>query len=949
MPFSRSFCFFFFGCICIGILPVKGQFSFTYRNYTESNGLPSSEIYRVYQDRSGFIWFGTDNGVARFDGKEFLVYRKSEQLPDQVVFGFYEDASGCLWFRTFSGATACFRNNRLTPYKYNDTIRKLVGPELMNGLAFDSVGRLTFSNDALSWIDSTGRWGVQENGRDVLRLARVSKESALLSYNGHNKIYDSSTVFGRPFRSKFTENKDNNAVPCFQFWKGKTLISVGHDLMVLEGSRLIQTIRSEHAIISLSVDRLNQLWIGTMGAGVSRYSDSLEEEPFRMNLLNNKSVTSVLQDTESGYWFSTLEKGVFYLPNLDMLNYPMDNQTKISGVVYRSDFFITGNYQGEVECFDFKSRELKWKVTLHNPVMSMLAPVQSDKIWVSTTSRTYLLTKEGKVWKDYPDIKSVKSFYEDSEGRIWGVSRVGVLLFSREGVRLKRKEIEFWPRAVLVDGKELWVAGITGLSVSDTAISGFRSIPEFKDYKINRMLRIAPGLIVLGTAGNGIQILQNGKVLPDRFNSILHGIQINTMLQADTCLWLGTDGGLTRIPTQTLVQGTPRVYSWDHYNGLMSDKVNHLACSSSDLNVFFDGGYTRIPEATVSRVIPVPQFYFTSRTVNNKLVSDQSDLTLKHTDNNITIHFGFIGYQNRFVKVRHRLNDESEWNTATEGSVSYYGLAPGEYEIQLEYSLDGEHWNRASFPSCFIVAPPWWGSIYFQIAVLVLVAVMVYLALFIRARVENRARQQDRKFQNRLREQRENIAKDLHDNIGNQLTSLSLGLHHLEKGQDMSLVRPLQEEIHSTMTELRDTIWAMHQQRITVEQLCDKLRNLVWRHGHHHATGITCHFDLPPETAVRSLQPAQAINVFRILQEAVSNALKHGQATSISIEVRPSPPDYFEFIVRDNGVGFDLPVEFIPDHYGLGNMRKRAEEIRAAFSLQSDKGKGTTISLGIRA
>lgn len=944
--FSLFLCFVI---ACAGIPSVNGQSSFTYRNYTESNGLPSSEIYQVFQDRSGFIWFGTDNGVARFDGKEFLIYRKSEQLPDQVVFGFYEDAAGCLWFRTFSGATACFRNNKLTPYKFNDTIRKLVGPELLNGLAFDSLGRITFSNDALSWIDSTGRWGTRDNRRDVLRLTRVSKQTALLTYNGHNKVYDSSSIFGRPFLSKFTENRDNNAVPCFQFWRGKILISVGHDLMVWEGSKIIKNIRSEHAIISLSVDKQDQLWIGMIGAGVSRYTHSLDEKPFRMNLLDSKSVTSVLQDSESGYWFSTLEKGVYYLPNLDMINYPLDNQTKISGVVHRQDAFITGNYLGEVESFDFKSRKPMWKVNLHNPVMAMLAPLQSDKIWVSTTSRTYLLTPDGKVSMEYPDIKSVKSFYEDTQGRIWGVSRVGVLLFSKEGTRMKRQELEFWPRAVLVDGKELWVAGITGLSVSDTAISGFRPIPEFKDYKITQMLRIAPGLIVLGTAGNGIQVMQNGKVLPDRFNALLRGNQVHTMLQADTCLWLGTDGGLNRIPTQTLVEGTPRVYAWDHYNGLLSDKVNHLACSSTDLNVFFDGGYTLIPEAIVSRVAPVPQFYYISRTVNSKIVSDQSDLRLKHTDNNITIRYGFVGYQNRFVKVRHRISVESEWNATTDGSVSYFGLAPGEYEVQLEYSLDGVHWIRASFPSCFTVAPPWWGSIYFELSVLVLVVIIVYLVFMIRTRIEDRARQQDRKFQHRLREQRESIAKDLHDNIGNQLTSLSLGLHHLEKGRDLSLVGPLQEEIHSTMTELRDTIWAMHQQRISVEQLCDKLRNLVWRHGHHHATGIACHFELPPETATRSLQPAQAINIFRILQEAVSNALKHGQATSISIKVQSSPPDYFEFIVVDNGVGFDLPVEFIPDHYGLGNMRKRAEEIQATFSLQSEKGKGTTISLGIRA
>jgi signal transduction histidine kinase/ligand-binding sensor domain-containing protein len=943
---SLIFCF---GIVWAGILPVEGQSSYTYRNYSESNGLPSSEIYQVFQDRAGFIWFGSDNGVARFDGKDFLTFKKSELLPDQVVFGFYEDAKGCLWFRTFSGATACFHNNTLTPYRYNDTIRKLVGQELLNGMAMDSLGRLTFSNDALSWIDSTGHWGIQENGRDALRLTRLSDQNYLLAYNGYNRYNDSSTVLGKRFKLNFTQNSDNSAVPSFVFWKGKALMSVGHDLFVFDEKGVIQSFHRERAIISLSVDKLDRLWIGSINGGVVRYTHSLDEEPFHMKLLDGKSVTSVLHDRESGYWFSTLEKGVYYLPNLEMVNYPLDNQTKITGVMYGDHWFITGNYAGEVEAFDFESRKSNWKLNLNSPIMAMLAPSKSKGVWISTTARTYAITPSGKIWREFPNVKSIKSFYEDTNGRIWGVSRVGVLMFTTDGKLVKRQEIKFWPRTILVDGHDLWIAGIAGLSISDTSLRSFRPIPEFKDYKISQMLRIAPGLIVVATVGNGIKILKDGKVLPDRFNALLRGNQVYTMLQADTCLWIGTENGLARIPTQTLLEGVPRVYFWDHYNGLMGDKVNHLACGPGDLNVFFDGGYTSIPETNVSRVTPSPRFYFISRTFNNRKVPDQPDIELDHLENNLTINFGFIGYQNRYVKVRHRLSDEAPWNNSTGSSISYYGLAPGEYQIQLEYSVDGVTWNRAKFPNCFTIAPPWWESIYFRLASFVFVGLAVYAGLLIRARMVNRARLRDREFQNKLREQRESIAKDLHDNIGNQLTSLSLGLHHLEKGQDLSLVQPLQEEIHATMTELRDTIWAMHQQRITVEQLCDKLRNLVWRHGHHHATGIVCHFNLPPETSMRSLQPAQAINVFRILQEAVSNALKHGQANSISIRVQSSAPDYIEFVVTDNGVGFDLPFEYVPDHYGLGNMRKRAEEIHADFSLQSEKGKGTTILLGIHA
>src|SRR5436853_337242 len=64
---------------------------YNFNNYTEVNGLPSSETYKAIQDRQGFIWIGTDNGVVRFDGEEFVVFNRSNGLTDNTVFGLYED------------------------------------------------------------------------------------------------------------------------------------------------------------------------------------------------------------------------------------------------------------------------------------------------------------------------------------------------------------------------------------------------------------------------------------------------------------------------------------------------------------------------------------------------------------------------------------------------------------------------------------------------------------------------------------------------------------------------------------------------------------------------------------------------------------------------------------------------------------------------------------------
>ncbi|MEM6377113.1 MAG: two-component regulator propeller domain-containing protein, partial [Bacteroidota bacterium] len=93
-----------------------------FHNFTTEDGLPSSETYCAVQDKDGYMWIGTDNGVARFDGYEFEVFGPEHGLTDVVVFDVVEDTHGTLWFMTYSGQLFWFDGNIFKPYKYNDQI-----------------------------------------------------------------------------------------------------------------------------------------------------------------------------------------------------------------------------------------------------------------------------------------------------------------------------------------------------------------------------------------------------------------------------------------------------------------------------------------------------------------------------------------------------------------------------------------------------------------------------------------------------------------------------------------------------------------------------------------------------------------------------------------------------------------------------------------------------------
>src|SRR5688500_17706475 len=84
--------------------------SYTTYTYSVAEGLPSAEVYQVFQDSKGYLWFGTDNGICRYDGKEVEAFHVKDGLSDPVVFGFSEDLMGRIWFRTYSGKVSYFEN-----------------------------------------------------------------------------------------------------------------------------------------------------------------------------------------------------------------------------------------------------------------------------------------------------------------------------------------------------------------------------------------------------------------------------------------------------------------------------------------------------------------------------------------------------------------------------------------------------------------------------------------------------------------------------------------------------------------------------------------------------------------------------------------------------------------------------------------------------------------------
>jgi len=200
--------------------------------------------------------------------------------------------------------------------------------------------------------------------------------------------------------------------------------------------------------------------------------------------------------------------------------------------------------------------------------------------------------------------------------------------------------------------------------------------------------------------------------------------------------------------------------------------------------------------------------------------------------------------------------------------------------------------------------------------------------------------------QNKLQEQRLRISRDLHDNIGAQLTFIISSIDNLKYGFKITndkltnKLLGISEFTKETIYELRDTIWAMNKNEITQEDLQTRISNFIDK-ANVSSKGITFKFNNNINEEL-NFTSVEGMNIYRIIQESLNNAIKYAQATEIDVEFSKDN-NALKISISDNGIGFNMDKEEFGN--GINNMKKRAEEMNASLKIQSQKNIGTTIIL----
>lgn len=248
----------------------------------------------------------------------------------------------------------------------------------------------------------------------------------------------------------------------------------------------------------------------------------------------------------------------------------------------------------------------------------------------------------------------------------------------------------------------------------------------------------------------------------------------------------------------------------------------------------------------------------------------------------------------------------------------------------------------------------------FLISGLISLALLIIIYLVYRQqRLKNKQQEQEFELksaiskietQNKLQEQRLQISRDLHDNIGSQLTFIISSVDNIKYAFEIqntkldTKISSISNFAKSTIIELRDTIWAMNSSEISLEDLQTRIHNFIDK-AKEAKEEIQFSFQIEDNLKENKFSSIEGMNIYRTIQEAINNSIKYAEASSIKIDIK-SESDAMIITIKDDGKGFD--ADKIELGNGINNMKKRIQDIKGEIEFITNAKTGTEIIVKVK-
>jgi len=937
----------------LAVDPSRTLTQYFHRVWQAQQGLPEGTIYAIFQTHDGYLWLGSQTGLIRFDGVRFEKFADFDHGAHTTAWTRYalEDASHALWIGTQDAGLFHVEGDSDRHFLEKESIQCLSMARNGDIWACTQNGIARIKNGILTRYAS--QQGMAENNT---RAVCESSSGAIHVASGARSL----NVFdGEQFTSRTLDNLPADATIRAMECSGSA-IWIGSDegLLRLEGGvQRLYTMKNglpDNRILSLTRGRDGSLWIGTRN-GFSRMRGEEIESYRPAEGLSQSTVYSIFEDAEGSLWVGT-KNGLNQFLSGRALPYTANeglpsNETgpileDASGAIW------IGTLDAGLARYDGK--RFHKQQGLSSSTIYGLANGAGGELWVGTAAGVDLL-KEGRVIAHYRS-PAVRSLFLDGRSVLWAGTDKGPAKLENGGFSPPAHlpaELRVPIAAIAGDdsGRIYFAAEHEGLYVYENG-----SAHPVLDHgaplrEVDALYSGADGRLWIGTAGFGLKLLDGAHVTSvlirdGMFDNEIYGI----VADAQDRLWMSCSKGLFSVPRADLLRfasGASKRVASTPYSP--TDANRTIECRSGvqpasfrmrDGRLWFStirGAYVFDP-AHLTFNIPAPPVVIEATTVNGeRFAPDQIGGIAPGVKNLEFTYTGLTFIQPARVTFRYILEGfDKKWVEAgTRREAFYTNLPPGTYTFRVSACNADGICSPAAATETFSLAPHFYQRSWFVplcILALALVAWTVY-----RMRI-HRLREQF----NLILTERSRIARELHDTLIQGLSGITMEMQALAGRLRSPEERATLEEI------VRDAGTCLRETRRSVAGLRSAghgLASAIAEEARRITEAKDVRLKLKLGAGPSDLSPEAQYNILRIASEAMNNAVKHSGAKSIEVAL-DSNAEHMRLSVRDDGSGFSRDNgNARPGHYGLIGMRERAAQIGAELRVDSEPGRGTTISV----
>jgi len=937
--------------------------AFNFQSWQKEQGLSQSPVRALVQTHDGYLWIGSDDGLARFDGLRFVAFGIQEGIKNGPVSALFEDSRDALWIGSTDSGLSCWQNNQITTL----TMRDGLPANSITALAEDAAGRLWVGTDAGLMLWQNGQLlplnaAETFKGQRITALFKDRQGRMWVGVKGAGVFQFVNDKFVLLTGDSVEELlKDSHCLLMDQI--GRMWIGAGEDFVLChDGDRWhrhrIPRNQAKSHVSTLAEESDGTVWAGSAGGGLLQFKEGKSVAIPADSGLAGNLIESLLTDREGRLWVGTdaglnrlRRKSLFTLSQSEGLGFgAAQGLAEVTPGVVWVGKPNDGLYRWDGKSF---SRLSTAGLSPHDSQITALLVTRDGFCWVATTNSLLLYKDPIAAADEVKVIKSAKpniiSLAEDREGALWMGTREGKIWQLHENKWLAQTNFSQTSAITAIvpdtDGS-MWV-GTDGNGLY-RLINGSLHHLDKSEGLLSDVIRTlyldAQGTLWIGTADEGLSRWRNGRIANFTTREGLPDNNISQILEDDAGrLWLGSSRGIACVNKRRLDEPAsgkiPTVYPqlFGRAEGMLSEectggfypaglktKAGLLWFSTlkgvAVVNPRVQPTTTLTPNTVLEEVlvdgVPDPLLHVSNPKTarrNGQLENGASQLeTLRITPGKHRVEFRYTGLSfdaPELIRFRYRLEGlDTDWVDAGTRRTAFYSYLPaGNYQFRVGACNSDGVWADSKAGLELLVLRHFWQTWWFitLAGLSFMVAVGNTVRLVGKRKLQRRLKHLEQ--EHALERERTRIAQDLHDEMGAKLCRISFLSEHARRGG--LLPNELQDQITSisdasreVLHSLDEIVWAVNPQNDTLEHVASYIGQYALEY--FQMTSIQCELDIPAQLPSHPLSSQMRHHLFLATHEALTNILKHSGATRAKISM-VSGNAVFEINISDDGKGFN--------------------------------------------